>query len=155
MIRNAVDATRQLFCGQGHIGRCFAAGAGQSRPDRDRLIRVMMNLLSNAVKVRRQIGRACSCRPDRERGRVGAVAVADNGPGILTNEQATVFERSDRWNATCQQARWVPAWSFRSAKSDHFGGRDVGGKCPGRGATFYFLAAGDQGISYRVFRRSK
>jgi Na+/proline symporter/nitrogen-specific signal transduction histidine kinase len=93
VIVEASASLSQLYKDQGVTLQLeIAAPLPTVQADRDRLMQVMINLLSNAVKfVPQNSGRV----------KVGAggtasevrVAVADNGPGIRSEDRAVIFER--------------------------------------------------------------
>ena len=140
VIRNAVDATGQLFAGKGiSVDVSLPEQVSPLWADRDRLIQVMMNLLSNAAKFVGESGGHVRVGLTESVGESLTVEVADNGPGILTNEQATVFEKFRQvGDMRAKPAGTGLGLPISRQIVEHFGGRMWVESVPGEGATFYF-----------------
>lgn len=139
VIRRAVESTGQLFRDKAiALELALTDTPCTLWADRDRLIQVVINLLSNAVKFcERGQGRVLVGLE-----RVGSslrVEVADNGPGVSEQDQATIFEKF----------RQVGDWRAKPAGTglglpisrqivEHFGGRMWVKSTTGAGAVFIF-----------------
>ena len=98
-----------------------------------------MNLLSNAAKFVGKSGGHVRVGLTESVGESLTVEVADNGPGILTNEQATVFEKFRQvGDMRAKPAGTGLGLPISRQIVEHFGGRMWVESVPGEGATFYF-----------------
>lgn len=107
--------------------------------DRDRLIQVMLNLLSNAVKFLAAdtgLVKVGLCA----RANALEVSVADNGPGIRTEDQQIIFEKFRQVGdaMTDKPAGTGLGLPISRRIVEHFGGRLWVDSVPGEGATFRF-----------------
>jgi Na+/proline symporter/signal transduction histidine kinase len=146
VIREAAEATSQLFREKGVALAFDLPEVPRVRADRDRLVQVVVNLLSNAVKF-------CRAGEGRVELRLRAadgglrVDVADDGPGIPPADQATIFER---FRQVGDPVGGKPAGTglglpISRRIVEHFGGRLWVESAPGRGATFSFVLPLDAG----------
>jgi PAS domain S-box-containing protein len=105
------------------------------RCDRRRILQVLANLIGNAVKFSPERGAvAITGGPDRG---FYEVAVADQGPGLMPDHVAHVFERYWQAPETKQQGSGLGLYIARAIVEAH-GGRIWVESTPGRGATFHF-----------------
>jgi Na+/proline symporter/signal transduction histidine kinase len=140
VIEQSLMATSQLFNEKrARIELDLPDGLPLILADRDRLIQVMLNLLSNAVKF---------LPPDTGRVMVGLcaradaleVSVADNGPGIRTEDHQIIFEKFRQVGdaMTDKPAGTGLGLPISRRIVEHFGGRLWVESMPGEGATFRF-----------------
>jgi Na+/proline symporter/nitrogen-specific signal transduction histidine kinase len=140
VIEQSLMATSQLFNEKrARIELDLPDGLPLILADRDRLIQVMLNLLSNAVKF---------LPPDTGRVKVGLcaradaleVSVADNGPGIRTEDHQIIFEKFRQVGdaMTDKPAGTGLGLPISRRIVEHFGGRLWVESVPGEGATFRF-----------------
>ena len=140
LIHESLRATSQLF-NDNHvtISATLPDAAPEIIADRDRVMQVMQNLLSNAAKF---------CAPHRGRVTValaptqGAlrVDIADNGPGISTEDQAVIFEKFRQAGDTLTDKPKGSGLGLAICKQivEHLGGQLWVVSAPGAGATFSF-----------------
>jgi len=106
--------------------------------DRERILQVLANLLSNAIKY------SPSSAPiqlsSQNLGHSVKVMVADDGPGIAPEHQATVFERFQQ-NSDDGKARQGFGLGLAICKMliSHHGGTVGVTSAPGKGSTFWFV----------------
>jgi Na+/proline symporter/nitrogen-specific signal transduction histidine kinase len=140
VVREAAEATGQLFRERG-VELSVAAGAAPAvRADRDRVMQVVVNLLSNAVKF-------CPAPGGRVRVRVGAAGAAlrldveDNGPGVRPEDRERIFEKFRQGgDATGGKPMGTGLGLAISRRIlEHLGGRLWVEGAPGEGARFSFL----------------
>ncbi|WP_373499942.1 ATP-binding protein [Desulfococcus sp.] len=93
VIRDAVDATRQLVAAKGlHLTAEMPEQVPEIAGDRDKLMQVMVNLISNAVKFcDPHIGRIHIAMVHR--GNMLEVSIKDNGIGISEEAQELIFQQ--------------------------------------------------------------
>jgi signal transduction histidine kinase len=105
------------------------------RGDRERLRQLVMNLLTNAVKYT-VTGDEVEVRAAATDG-VVEVSVADNGPGITSEEQRVIFEKFGRGSrvGTSIPGAGLGLFIARSIAEAHGGSLRVDSR-PGEGATF-------------------
>ena len=140
VIRNSIEATSQLFAAKSvAVDVSLPEKVSPLWADRDRLIQVMINLLSNAVKFVAPKGGAVRVELSERGGEALRIEVADNGPGIPLNEQATVFEKFRQvGDARAKPAGTGLGLPISRQIVEHFGGRMWVESIPGAGASFYF-----------------
>jgi len=140
VIRNSIEATSQLFAAKSvAVDVSLPEKVSPLWADRDRLIQVMINLLSNAVKFVAPKGGAVRVELSERGEEALRIEVADNGPGIPLNEQATVFEKFRQvGDARAKPAGTGLGLPISRQIVEHFGGRMWVESIPGAGASFYF-----------------
>lgn len=141
VIEQSIAATSQLFNEKGaRVDLDLPDGLPMIQADRDRLIQVMLNLLSNAVKFLAQdCGRVqvtLRALPDALE-----VSVADNGPGIRTEDQQVIFEKFRQVGDTMTDKPAGTGLGLPISRRivEHFGGRLWVESVYGHGATFRFV----------------
>jgi Na+/proline symporter/nitrogen-specific signal transduction histidine kinase len=141
VIEEAVSATSTLVAERGaRLTAELPAGLPTVRADRDRLMQVLINLIANAVKF---------C--DRDRGRIhirlgiegGAalrVDVRDNGIGVATADQQTIFEKFHQVGNTLTDKPRGTGLGLPISRQivQHSGGELWVESMLGQGATFSF-----------------
>jgi signal transduction histidine kinase len=140
IIADALAATSQLFQERA-IGITTRTGIGRAdvRADRDRLMQVLINLLSNAAK----FCQSGTGRVEVELRRLDGffqVDVADNGPGVASDEQEFIFEKFRQAGDTLTAKPQGTGLGLPISRQivEHFGGRLWLRSEPGSGATFSF-----------------
>ena len=140
VISEAVGATRQLLEEKRIVlSSELADGLPEIEGDRDRLVQVLVNLISNAVKF---------CEPEQGRIDIHArkeggglrVDVADNGPGIASEDRESIFEefRQIRSETRGRPQGTGLGLSICRRIIDFHKGRIWVESTPGQGATFCF-----------------
>lgn len=109
------------------------------RADRDQLIQLVINLLSNAQKFCPHGTGQVAIGLTAENG-IMAVSVADNGPGIPSNEQEKIFEKFHQVRAGRTGNPMGSGLGLAICRGivEHLGGRIWVESEPGKGATFIF-----------------
>jgi Na+/proline symporter/nitrogen-specific signal transduction histidine kinase len=140
VIEDAVATTSQLLQEQGvQLGLDLPAQVPPVLADRDRLLQVLLNLISNAAKFcDRQAGRidiAVQVLPEALR-----VDVRDNGDGIDSADQQTIFEKFRQVGDNLTEKPQGTGLGLPISRQiiEHFGGRLWVRSARGQGATFSF-----------------
>ncbi len=109
------------------------------RGDRDRVVQVLINLLSNAVKFSREQTGRVEIMVTLPPGFV-QVGVRDNGPGIRSEEQGTIFEKFRQAGDTLTGKPVGTGLGLPISRHiiSHLGGRLWVESRPGQGSTFWF-----------------
>jgi Na+/proline symporter/nitrogen-specific signal transduction histidine kinase len=146
LVRQAVEATEQLFTGRGvTVTLDLAEAACRVTADRDRLMQVLLNLLSNAVKFAPVDTGSVRIVLTRRRDRC-RVAVSDNGPGIAPGDQAHIFEKFRQGGGGGDKPVGTGlGLPITREIIEHLGGRIWVASRPGNGATFIFELPGKTG----------
>jgi signal transduction histidine kinase len=107
--------------------------------DRDRLMQVVVNLLSNAVKFCHQThGLVIVSAETRDDNLY--VSVADNGPGVASENRRMIFEKFQQANEALADRPGGSGLGLAISRQivEHFGGRIWVESVPGHGAKFAF-----------------
>ncbi len=107
--------------------------------DRDRLMQVIVNLLSNAVKFCHQThGLVVVSAETRDEGLY--VSVADNGPGVASENRRMIFEKFQQANEALTDRPGGSGLGLAISRQivEYFGGRIWVESVPGHGAKFAF-----------------
>jgi Na+/proline symporter/nitrogen-specific signal transduction histidine kinase len=107
--------------------------------DRDRFMQVVVNLLSNAVKFCHQThGLVVVSAETRNEGLY--VSVADNGPGVASENRRMIFEKFQQANEALADRPGGSGLGLAISRQivEHFGGRIWVESVPGHGAKFAF-----------------
>jgi signal transduction histidine kinase len=143
LIDEALNALGQLFRDKAiNLQKTLPPKPAVVRADRDRLIQVLINLLSNAVKF---------CEPGtgvvairlKIMGEKVRVEVADNGPGIDTDEQERIFDKFHQLKGLHGEKPRGSGLGLTICHRiiSHHQGRIWIESSPGAGATFIFELA--------------
>jgi len=127
---------------------CEQAGPAFVRGDRIALAAVLDNLFSNAVKYS-PAGKQISVRVETEPGYV-LCTVADEGPGLSTEDQARLFQKGVRLSSTPTGGETSTGFGLFIAKRliERMGGNMWCDTAPGQGCKFSFrLPALEEGQS--------
>ena len=138
--RESMDSLGQLFRDKGvALTGDIPAHGPVVLADRDRLMQVMINLLSNAVKFVSGDGGRVSVKVAAEAGRV-RVVVADNGPGLTTEECSVIFEKFRQGGNTMTDKPQGTGLGLPISRQivEYFGGNLWAESRPGEGASFIF-----------------
>jgi len=103
--------------------------------DPELLQRVIINLVGNAIKFTPR-GGSIVVRAEYEASKALLLSVQDDGPGILLEDQARIF---DRFTQTGQRRQWGSGLGLTFCKLavEAHGGRIWVESTPGKGSTFY------------------
>jgi Na+/proline symporter/signal transduction histidine kinase len=140
VIREALDATDQLYIGKGvKLDLDLPENGPVIMADRDRVIQVMLNLLSNAVKFCNRADGHVTVRLQEEPGML-RVDVSDNGPGIAMPDQQMIFEKFRQVGDTLTNKPHGTGLGLPISRQiiEHFGGKLWVESLPGQGSTFSF-----------------
>ena len=140
IIAEAVAATGQLFRERAiDIETRIATEKAAVKADRDRVMQVLINLLSNAAKFS-QSGEGRVEVALRRLDGFFQVDVADNGPGVATEEQEFIFEKFRQAGDTLTAKPQGTGLGLPISRQivEYFGGRLWVRSIPGAGATFSF-----------------
>ncbi len=138
--REAMDSLGQLFRDKGvALDYELPARGPVVLADRDRLMQVMINLLSNAVKFAPDRGGRVRVTVGIDGGQA-RVAVADNGPGLTSEECAVVFEKFRQGGNTLTGKPQGTGLGLPISRQivEYFGGNLWAESRPGEGACFIF-----------------
>ncbi|NVB82436.1 MAG: histidine kinase [Kofleriaceae bacterium] len=114
------------------------------RADQDRVVQVLQNLVGNATKFTPQGGRI-SIAAVRD-GEFVRFQVSDNGPGIVLEDLASVFDRFWKHETRGKKGTGLGLFIAKGIVEAH-GGRIWLESVPGRGATFYFTLPLCEGVA--------
>ena len=138
LIVEAVEEVLPIAEGKGHV-LSFDLGSDSSplvEMDGEMIRRVLINLLENAIKYSRS-GGEISVRLDKLDNEL-QVEVNDNGPGILREDQALIFDKFARVQRK-GRPKGLGLWlAFCRLAVEAHGGRIWVESEPGQGSTFYF-----------------
>lgn len=141
---NLVDATLEMFDGlaakkQIKLESQLASPNTVVRADRDRVLQVLQNLVGNALKFSPQDGHVIVA-VERERDGV-RFRIADDGPGIPTENLANVFDRYWKRETGGAKGTGLGLFIAKGIVEAH-GGRIWVENVPGHGAAFSFTLPG-------------